>query len=184
MWTITSGVGIDAGILDLSNQSTINWFKDLVKQQYYSVPISGMMQDFGEYLAVDDSVTLSHGTVSPRQFHNAYPTVWATLLREVVEELGLANETVGFHRSAGTFSAKHTNLFWVGDQNIDESREDGLRAAVSSALHVGASGFAHTHSDVGGYTNILSSIGNFTRSAALLGRWESSAPQRCCVPDA
>ncbi|KAG7375673.1 hypothetical protein PHYPSEUDO_000287 [Phytophthora pseudosyringae] len=171
VWTVTSGVGIDAGILDLSNQSTIDWFKDLVKKQYYSVPISGGMQDFGEYLAVDDSVGLSQGTVSPRVFHNAYPTVWATLLREVVEELGLANETIGFHRSAGTFSAKHTNLFWVGDQNIDESREDGLRAVVSSALHVGASGFAHTHSDVGGYTNILSAIGNITRSAALLGRW-------------
>ncbi|KAG7377623.1 hypothetical protein PHYBOEH_000753 [Phytophthora boehmeriae] len=171
VWTITSGVGIDAGILDLSKQSTIDWFKTLVKEQYYSVPISGMMQDFGEYLAVDDSVSLSQGAVNPRQFHNAYPTVWSALLREVVEELGLADETIGFHRSAGTFSAKHTNLFWVGDQNIDESREDGLRAVVSSALHIGASGFAQTHSDVGGYTTILSALGNYTRSAALLGRW-------------
>ncbi|RLN53348.1 hypothetical protein BBJ29_008859 [Phytophthora kernoviae] len=171
VWTITSGVGIDAGILDLSNQSTIDWFKTLMKEQYYSVPISGMMQDFGEYLAVDDSVSLSQGAVNPRHFHNAYPTVWATLLHEVVKDLGLADETIGFHRSAGTFSAKHTNLFWVGDQNIDESREDGLRAVVSSALHIGASGFAQTHSDVGGYTNILSAIGNYTRSAALLGRW-------------
>ncbi|ETO77191.1 hypothetical protein, variant 3 [Phytophthora nicotianae P1976] len=171
VWTITSGVGIDAGILDLSKQTTISWFKDLVKQQFYSVPISGGMQDFGEYLAVDDSVSLSSGTVNPRVFHNAYSTVWATILREVVEELGLTNETIGFHRSAGTFSAKHTNLFWVGDQNIDASREDGLRAVVSSALHIGASGFGHTHSDVGGYTTILSAIGNLTRNAALLGRW-------------
>ncbi|KAG3139023.1 hypothetical protein PC128_g25448 [Phytophthora cactorum] len=171
VWTITSGVGIDAGILDLSNKTTIDWFKDLVKKQFYSVPISGGMQDFGEYLAVDDSVSLSHGTVDPRVFHNAYPTVWASILREVVEELDLTGETIGFHRSAGTFSANHTNLFWVGDQNIDESREDGLRAVVSSALHIGASSFAHTHSDVGGYTTILSAIGNLTRSAALLGRW-------------
>ncbi|KAF4031278.1 Glycosyl hydrolases family 31 [Phytophthora infestans] len=171
VWTITSGVGIDAGILDLSNQTTVDWFKDLVKKQFYSVPISGGMQDFGEYLAVDDSVSLSHSTVDPRVCRNAYPTVWASILREVIEELDLANETIGFHRSAGTFSAKHTNLFWVGDQNIDASREDGLRAVVSSALHIGASGFAHTHSDVGGYTTILSAIGNLTRSAALLGRW-------------
>ncbi|EEY60838.1 glycosyl hydrolase, putative [Phytophthora infestans T30-4] len=137
VWTITSGVGIDAGILDLSNQTTVDWFKDLVKKQFYSVPISGGMQDFGEYLAVDDSVSLSHSTVDPRVCRNAYPTVWASILRE----------------------------------NIDASREDGLRAVVSSALHIGASGFAHTHSDVGGYTTILSAIGNLTRSAALLGRW-------------
>ncbi|KAG2988509.1 hypothetical protein JG687_00015954 [Phytophthora cactorum] len=170
-WTITSGPGIDAGLLDLSNQSTIDWFKALVKKQYYSVPISGMMQDFGEYLSVDDSVSLSGGTVDPRVFHNDYPTVWATLLREVVTELGLENDTVGFHRSAGTFSAKHTSLFWVGDQNIDESREDGMRAVISSTLHVGASGFAQTHSDIGGYTNTLAAVGNITRNAALLGRW-------------
>ncbi|KAG6578296.1 putative glycosyl hydrolase [Phytophthora cinnamomi] len=170
-WTITSGPGIDAGLLDLSNQSTIDWFKALVKKQYFSVPISGMMQDFGEYLSVDASVSLSSGTVSPRVFHNDYPTVWATLLREVVSELGLENDTIGFHRSAGTFSAKHTNLFWVGDQNIDVSREDGMRAVVSSALHVGASGFGQTHSDIGGYTNTLATVGNITRNAALLGRW-------------
>ncbi|RLN97819.1 hypothetical protein BBJ28_00027249, partial [Nothophytophthora sp. Chile5] len=155
-WTITSGPGIDAGLLDLSNQSTIDWFKALVKEQFYSV---------------DESVSVSGGVVSPREFHNAYPTVWASLLREVVEELGLENDTIGFHRSAGTFSAQHTNLFWVGDQNIDESREDGLRAVVSSALHVGASGFAQSHSDIGGYTNTLATVGNITRSAALLGRW-------------
>lgn len=170
-WTITSGPGIDAGLLDLSNQSTIDWFKALVKHQYFSVPISGMMQDFGEYLSVDSSVSLSGGTVSPRVFHNDYPTVWATLLRDVVTELGVENDTIGFHRSAGTFSAKHTNLFWVGDQNIDVSREDGMRAVISSAIHVGASGFAQTHSDISGYTNTLATVGNITRNAALLGRW-------------
>ncbi|EOD52351.1 putative alpha-glucosidase protein [Neofusicoccum parvum UCRNP2] len=170
-WTVTSGPGIDAGLLDLSNETTVAWFKDLYKQQYYSVPISGAMQDFGEYLDVDSTVSISSGTVSPRLFHNEYPAAWARLLREVVEELGIANDTIGFHRSAATFSARDTNLFWVGDQNIDTSREDGMRAAISSALHVGFSGFAQSHSDVGGYTNTLATVGNITRSAALLGRW-------------
>ncbi|KAF4304727.1 putative alpha-glucosidase protein [Botryosphaeria dothidea] len=170
-WTVTSGPGIDAGLLDLSNETTRQWFKDLYKEQYYSVPISGAMQDFGEYLDVTSTVSISSGTISPRLFHNEYPAAWAQLLREVTEELGLANDTIGFHRSATTFSLQHTNLFWVGDQNIDASREDGMRAAVSSALHVGASGFAQSHADVGGYTNTLAPVGNITRSAALLGRW-------------
>lgn len=129
------------------------------------------MQDFGEYLDVDSTVSISSGTVSPRLFHNQYPAAWAKLLREVVEELGIANDTIGFHRSASTFSAPDTNLFWVGDQNIDTSREDGMRSAISAALHVGFSGFAQSHSDVGGYTNTLAPVGNITRSAALLGRW-------------
>ncbi|KAK8250821.1 glycosyl hydrolases family 31-domain-containing protein [Phyllosticta capitalensis] len=170
-WTVTSGPGIDAGLLDLSNDTTVEWFKALFKEQYYSVPIAGAMQDFGEYLAVDDTVSISSGNVDPRVFHNAYPGVWARLLREATEEIGRANDTVGFHRSASTFSAPYTNLFWVGDQNIDETREDGMRSSVSAALHIGLSGWGHSHSDIGGYTNTLSPVGNITRTAALLGRW-------------
>ncbi|KAG9770941.1 hypothetical protein KCU88_g6494, partial [Aureobasidium melanogenum] len=171
-WTITSGPGIDAGLVDISNSTTVEWFKDLVKQQFYSVPVKGMMQDFGEYLAVDSSVGLTTGgNVTAREFHNIYPGAWAQLLREVVEELALDNDTVGFHRSANTFSAPHTNLFWVGDQNIDYSRADGMRAVISSTVHMGFSGFGQAHSDVGGYTNTLAPHFNITRSMALLGRW-------------
>ncbi|KIY04147.1 uncharacterized protein Z520_00839 [Fonsecaea multimorphosa CBS 102226] len=171
-WIITSGPGIDAGLLDISNSTTVEWFKDLVKRQFYSVPVKGMMQDFGEYLAVDSSVALTNGdNVTAREFHNLYPGSWAQLLREVVEELAIENDTLGFHRSANTFSAPHTNLFWVGDQNIDYSREDGMRAVISSAIHMGFSGFGQTHSDIGGYTDTLALKFNITRSLALLGRW-------------
>lgn len=170
-WTVTSGPGIDAGLLDISNQTTVDWFKALVKRQFYSVPIKGAMQDFGEYLAVDSSVQLTNSSVTPRAFHNRYPGEWARLLREVVEELDIANDTVGFHRSANTFSAPSTNLFWAGDQNIDFSREDGMRAVISSTIHMGFSGFGAVHSDIGGYTNILAPSFNITRSPALLGRW-------------
>ncbi|OJD35246.1 alpha-glucosidase [Diplodia corticola] len=173
-WELTSGPGIDAGLLDISNETTVQWFKDLFKQQYYSVPISGAMQDFGEYLDVSSSVSISSGTVSPRLFHNTYPFAWAKLLREATIEAGVANDTLGFHRSASTFSAPYTNLFWVGDQNIDTTREDGMRAAISSTFHIGFSGFAQAHADVGGYTNTLAPVGNITRSAALLGRWAES----------
>ena len=115
----------------------------LVKQQFYSVRgVSGAMQDFGEYLADDSSVALTNGqNITPREFHNEYPGKWAELLRSVVVELGIENDTVGFHRSADTFSPSNMNLFWIGDQNIDFSRADGMRATISSAFHMGFSGF-------------------------------------------
>ncbi|KAF1988468.1 glycoside hydrolase family 31 protein [Aulographum hederae CBS 113979] len=175
-WTITSGPGIDAGLLDISNTTTVAWFKDLIKTQFYSVPIKGMMQDFGEYLAVDSSVALTNGQgITPREFHNEYPGAWARLLREVTEELGLGDDSIGFHRSANTFSAAHTNLFWVGDQDINFSRLDGMRAVISSSIHVGVSGFGQAHSDVGGYTNTLAPTFNITRTPPLLGRWGEMA---------
>ena len=40
-----------------------------------------MMIDFGEYVAVDGTAQLSSGNVSPRDFHNKYPTEWARLHR-------------------------------------------------------------------------------------------------------
>ncbi|KAF2136644.1 glycoside hydrolase family 31 protein, partial [Aplosporella prunicola CBS 121167] len=170
-WRIESGPGIDAGLLDLSNEAAVRWFKQVLKDQFYSVPISGMMQDFGEYLPTDADAQLG-GDVDPRLFHNAYPAAWAKLLREVVEELDLTDEQLGFHRSATTFSGPHTNLFWAGDQNVDTTREDGMRAAASTALQMGFSGWGQIHSDVGGYTTTLSKkAGNVTRDAALLGRW-------------
>lgn len=172
-WIITSGPGIDAGLIDISNDTTVDWLKALIKQQFYSVRgVSGAMQDFGEYLAVDSSVQLTNGKgVTAREFHNAYPGDWADLLRSVVKELGIADDVVGFHRSANTYSAQNTNLFWAGDQNIDWTREDGMRAVISSTFHMGFSGFGIMHSDVGGYTTILAPTFNLTRSPALLGRW-------------
>lgn len=172
-WVITSGPGIDAGLIDISNDTTVDWLKALIKKQFYSVRgVSGAMQDFGEYLAVDSSVALTNGKgIIAREFHNAYPGSWAALLRSVVKELGISDDVVGFHRSANTFSAQNTNLFWAGDQNIDWTREDGMRAVISSTFHMGFSGFGIMHSDVGGYTTILSPTFNLTRTPALLGRW-------------
>ncbi|PWN52561.1 hypothetical protein IE53DRAFT_273455 [Violaceomyces palustris] len=171
-WRITSGPGIEAGLLDISNPTTVEWFKELVKEQLYSsARISGAMNDFGEFLSVDDGVQLSGGLVRARSFHNLYPEVWSRLMRSVVEEMSLEDRVVGFHRSASTFSARFTNLFWVGDQNVAWGPEDGLGASISSKLHMGFSGFGVSHSDVGGYTTVLAADFNVTRSLELLGRW-------------
>ncbi|KAF4038230.1 putative alpha-glucosidase protein [Phytophthora infestans] len=135
--------------------STIDWLKKLVKKQYYSVPISGMMQDCA-YPVVSD-------TIDPRVFHNDYPTLWATLLRDVMTELGFQNDTIAapapFQPNTRTCSGLVTRTL----TNIS----DGMRAVISSTLHVGFG----THSDIGGYTNTSATVGSITRNTALLGRW-------------
>lgn len=158
----------------------------MVKEQIFSAKVSGAMQDFVEYLSTAPDVHIaSSGNLTsqelalvgdgeedkPSTFHNQYPFEWAELLYEVSQELGLTDEAVGFHRSASTFSAPHTNLFWVGDQNIDFAKHDGLRSVIPATIHMGLSGFGISHSDIGGYTNTLSPSFNITRSKALLGRW-------------
>lgn len=105
-------------------------------------------------------------------FHNQYPYLWAQFQREVVEELGLQDEALIFHRSAAMGSNRYMNLFWAGDQNVDWGLEDGIKSVVPILGHMGLSGYAHSHSDIGGYTDTLTYDGfNITRSAELLGRW-------------
>lgn len=48
---ISSGPGLDAGILDLTNPGLREWFKDVLRSQVWDAKISGFMTDFGEYVS-------------------------------------------------------------------------------------------------------------------------------------
>lgn len=47
---ISSGPGLEAGIIDLTNPGLREWFKDVLRSQVWSANISGSMTDFGEYV--------------------------------------------------------------------------------------------------------------------------------------
>ncbi|KAF7195870.1 Sulfoquinovosidase [Pseudocercospora fuligena] len=169
---ISSGPGLNAGVVDLTNPGLREWFIDVLRTQVWNANISGFMTDFGEYTPLTGDVKV-YGAVSDAFFyHNAYPTEWSQIHRQVVEELGLQDEAVNFHRSASQGSSKYQNLFWVGDQNVNWGVHDGIKSVVTIMLHMGLSGFAQQHSDVGGYTTVLTYQDyNVTRSPELLGRW-------------
>lgn len=48
---ISSGPGLDAGIIDLTNPGLREWFKDILRKQVWNSQISGFMTDFGEYVS-------------------------------------------------------------------------------------------------------------------------------------
>ena len=137
-----------------------------------SFSISGFMTDFGEYTPLTADTKIYDAVSDAFFYHNAYPTQWAEYHRGVVEELGLQNEAVLFHRSAAQSAQRYMNLFWVGDQNVDWGVHDGIKSVVTIMVHMGFSGYSQQHSDVGGYTTVLTySDYNITRSPELLGRW-------------
>lgn len=47
---ISSGPGLDAGIIDLTNPGLQEWFKAILRSQVWNANISGFMTDFGEYV--------------------------------------------------------------------------------------------------------------------------------------
>jgi alpha-glucosidase (family GH31 glycosyl hydrolase) len=69
------------------------------------------------------------------------------------------------------------NLFWAGDQGISWDRNDGIKSVVTILGHMGISGYAHSHSEIGGYTstfvipNAQNPRGAIGRTQELLGRW-------------
>ncbi|RAK77536.1 alpha-glucosidase [Aspergillus fijiensis CBS 313.89] len=176
---ISSGKGIDAGILDLTNAATRQWFAAVLRDQVWSANISGCMWDFGEYTPITADTQLAHLPEGEDAFtyHNRYPRDWAAFQRGVAATTPLAAEMVTFHRSASMGANRHMNLFWAGDQAITWTRNDGIKSAVTIMAHMGVSGYAHSHSDIGGYTTIFepprlqNSSGAIPRSPELLGRW-------------
>lgn len=173
---ISSGPGLEAGIIDIANPDLQKWFAQIMRDQVWNANISGFMTDFGEYTPITPDVSFTGMVRDAFYSHNRYPYLWAKFQRGVVEELGLEDEALLFHRSASTGSARYTNLFWVGDQNVNWGLNDGLKSAITSQVHMGLSGYAQMHSDIGGYTTTLTYDDyNLTRSAEVLGRWGEMA---------
>lgn len=73
------------------------------------------------------------------------------------------------------------NLYWTGDQTTTWGRNDGIKLAVTIMGHMGLSGYAHGHIEIGGYTTTWDSSGIVNRSAELLGRWEELAAMSSVV---
>ena len=135
--------------------------------------MSKKIANFGqEYTPVTQDTALADLVSDAFFFHNQYPFLWAQFQREVVTELGVQDEALAFHRSTAMGANRYINLFWVGDQDVNWGVNDGIKSVVTIMGHMGLSGYAHQHSDIGGYTDILTYAGfNVTRSAELLGRW-------------
>ena len=179
---ISSGPGISAGILDLTNPNARSWFVDTVlRQQVWSANISGFMCDFGEYTPVKPDTGLFDSDAVPRLYHNKYPYNWAAMNHHVANSVRSPSEELVFHRSAALGANKNMNLFWAGDQTISWQLNDGIKSAITIMGHMGISGYAHSHSDVGGYTNMFefpsakNPTGVVNRTAELLGRWGEMA---------
>lgn len=175
---VSSGKGIEAGILDLTNERAREWFTDvLLAQVWGGANVSGCMWDFGEYTPVAPSTVLDGEPSTALFYHNRYPRDWAVFQRSVARQTPLFHEMVTFHRSASLASNRHMNLFWAGDQTTIWGVNDGIKSAVTIMGQMGMSGYAQSHSDIGGYTTAFlppkdkSSSGAIQRTAELLGRW-------------
>ncbi|KAL4914997.1 glycosyl hydrolases family 31-domain-containing protein [Aspergillus aurantiobrunneus] len=179
---ISSGPGLAAGILDLTNNATRTWFKSVMLSQVWNANISGFMTDFGEYTPVSPDTRFADRSLDPRVYHNAYPRDWAALHHWIGDSIAdQFTDSILFHRSSATSANRHQNLYWAGDQAINWGVNDGIKSSVTVMAHMGISGYAHGHTEIGGYTTTWDANGVINRTAELLGRWGELAAVSSCV---
>ena len=153
----------DAGIVDLTNPTAYEWYKNVIKKNMIEFGLSGWMADFGEYLPTDSIV---YGG-DPKKLHNRWPSLWAKCCYDAVAEAGKQDEIFFFNRAAYGHTFQFTNSMWNGDQHVDYSDEYGLGSVVPASLSLSCSGCGVVHSDIGGYTTVMF----MKRDAELLRRW-------------
>jgi alpha-glucosidase (family GH31 glycosyl hydrolase) len=168
---ISSGPGLDAGILDLTNPAARSWFKEVLLDQVWSANISGFMTDFGEYTPIYKDTRFANKSIDPFFYHNAYPREWAALHHWIGKNVSQFEDSILFHRSSAMASNRYMNLYWAGDQDTNWGVNDGIKSSVTVMGHMGLSGYAHGHTEIGGYTTTWNSNGVVNRSSELLGRW-------------
>jgi sulfoquinovosidase len=155
-------------MVDLSNPRAYDWLKGVIKENMIGGGLMGWMADYGEYVPIRSKV-YSEGC--PVQLHCAFPTLWARLNREVVEESGMLGKIFIFHRSGAMFSNRYAISYWAGDQSPTFDRQNGLASSIVAMISSGISGTAVNHSDIGGFTTIIHPIYKLTRTKEILFRW-------------
>ena len=154
----------DCGHVDLTNPEAFAWYKEKIKKNMIDFGAAGWMADFGEYLPTDAVV---YSGVTGMQAHNMWPGLWAKLNHEALEETGNLDKVIYFMRSGNAMSPRYAQSMWAGDQNVDWSRDDGIRSVIPAALSLAYSGHGISFSDIGGYTTVAW----LKRTKELLLRW-------------
>lgn len=168
---VSSGPGIEAGIVDLTNPAARTWFKRVLTDQVWSANVSGYMADFGEYTPITPDTRFGNRSTNAFFYHNEYPRAWATLHHSLSKKIVAVKDSILFHRSSSMSANRHMNLYWAGDQDTTWGVNDGIKSAVTVMGHMGLSGYAHGHMEIGGYTTTWTNSGVVNRTAELLGRW-------------
>lgn len=162
---IASIAGFQVGILDLTNPDAVGWFKDeIIHKNMLALGVRGWMADYGEDIP---EAARFHDGRSGAEMHNLYPLLWAQLNRQAVEEAGLQDDVLIFHRAGYTASTRFTNMIWGGDQVVYWNRHDGFPAGVRGGLSACLSGIQYYHTDAGGYF----SFKWIKRSREVFFRW-------------
>lgn len=158
--------GYSAALVDFTNPAGRDWMSTVIAEEVLANGVDGFMADFGEGLPMD--AVLHEGDAA--LMHNAWPRLWAEVVREGCEKAGRP-DCVTWFRAGTSGMDSQSPAFWNGDQMVGWSEEDGLPSALAGTFAAGVSGWPVMHSDIGGYTSVDLQVTDYVRDAEILARW-------------
>ena len=158
----------DKIMLDLSNPDTLEWLKNVIKENMINIGLSGWMADYGEYIPTD--IALRSGE-DPKEFHNKYPVIFAKANIEAIKEAGRLGDIVFFTRAGYSHVSRYTTQVWAGDQLVNWSIHDGIATVIAAGISLGICGIGYFHYDIGGFH----ALQHISRDKEIFMRWAEMA---------
>jgi alpha-glucosidase len=166
-------------LVDLEKAEARAWLRSMLVRELLVLGASGWIADSGGRLPADACVASG---ADARLIHNRWPTLWAALCAEAVEEAQAeadrrrpsADSSPEFCfsvRSGWIGSARFAPSVHAGERGPSFSRDDGFPSVVPAALSLGFSGIGSSHAEVGG--SRTGPHGGAAREAVL--RWMEQA---------
>jgi alpha-D-xyloside xylohydrolase len=142
--------------LDFTNPATVTWWERRLRYML-DLGFDGFMQDFGEEISPD--MHFFDGSTG-QEMHNAYPTMFHKLSREIVDAYEREHPKRGqifFYTRAGFSgrpgSAAFENSNFPGDETASWTTVGGLPTIFPDFLSRGIGGALGYNTDIGGYVD-------------------------------
>jgi len=127
--------------LDLSNQNTWTWLKEIINKNMIQNGFSGWLVDHEEYTPFD-AVCESGDIV---KYHCSLPVLWAKLNREIIEKTDFPDDFFIAHHSAWYESAKYGFSFWTDYNAAAKNQYREIAKNIIGILNAGMSGLLINH---------------------------------------
>ncbi len=110
--------------------------------------VDGWMHDFGEWVPVDGHHTDGSDPIERR---NSFPVDWNRAARMAADAERPNNDFAWIGRSGHSGVQRYAQIHWVGDQETNWSKLDGLPTVVPAVLNLGLSGQPFVTHDIAGF---------------------------------
>jgi alpha-glucosidase len=148
---------------DFSNPATIEFISEMLKETVNTYGVDGWMADHGEWVPVD---AVSQDGSDPIERRNTFPIDWQRATREAMEVVRPDGEWVMFARSGFTGVQGVAQIHWVGDQQTNWGKLDGLPTVVPAMLNLGLAGQPFVTHEIAGFAR-----GTEPSTKELFQRW-------------